>query len=63
VRNHTGDHVRPGPVGGARDAHVPVANRQEEGGGTFAGAVARARVRHRGRVGRATTAARGGAET
>jgi len=62
VRNHTGDHVRPGPIGGTRDAHVPVAIRQEEGGGTFIGAIARARVRHRRRAGGAAAAARGGAE-
>lgn len=62
MRRHTGDHVRAGAADRARDAHVPVADRQEERGGTVAGAVARARVRHRGRAGGAAAAAGGGAE-
>jgi len=62
VRHHTGDHVLPGVADRAGDAHVPVAGGQEKRGGTVAGAVARARVRHRGRAGGAAAAARGGTE-
>lgn len=60
MRHHTGDHVRFGHPDRARDAHVPVADGQEEGSGTLVGAVARTRVRHRRRTGRtATTTGRG----
>lgn len=59
VRHHTRDHVRAGAAGGARDAHVPVAQGKEERGGILVGAVARSRLRHHRRAGGAPTAARG----
>lgn len=59
VRHHTRGHVRAGAAGGARDAHVPVAQGQEERGGILVGPVARSRLRHQRRTGRAPTTARG----
>jgi len=55
----TGDLVRPGPVGGARVAHVSLAIRQEQGSRRYVGYVARERLRYHRRGAGAAEGARG----